>query len=769
MVLGNKLRLAVAALSDVGRRREHNQDYTTHQIPSDEQLLTDKGALFIICDGMGGYAAGEIASEIAATTIQDVYYKSEESNVISRIAEAIKQANLAVYNHAHEHPETAGMGTTAVVLIVHDGRAYYVNVGDSRGYLMREGHLRQVTQDHSWVAEQVRAGVLTDEQAINHPHRNVITRSLGTQPTINADLFIETLRDGDRVLLCCDGLHGYVAQADIEREVHSATDLDLGAQKLIDMANANGGPDNITALLVDLLEVPEPVRELEIPGGPPEEQIVTQPLPAVKRPRAQGRKSSPLAASGAKRSTAVAKSSGGRGARTALALVAVLVLAVLGTGAWYIGIGPYASARAATAQLDADTAHAKQVAQQSSSQDPAAALAALADARQRVLADIANPQANPSSVQSAQAVLDGPLATAVQTAVQHYNQVALITPLSLSSVYTYTVDCTGTAANSTVPLVTLTALATVTSNVAATGTQVLYALANGALYQIGVPVDTTTQQPNGGPVVCVALSLSGVSGVVALASDGATLYMLAQQSNGGFEVLGIGPTGTVAANGLPVTKIVQHFAVAAHNGETPVALAASAGAIYVGYKPGASGTPGIWVYRGNVSQGPAQTLTLPQPANSLAVVNGTVFGLLTDGTLGEFAANNSWQAISVQVQNPLTHDDPTSYVSATPVPTVSPAVTTTATGSTQFDSHDMLLADSALHTHLLVNDGAQSRLIRFIASGTGPGLGLAAQYVYDKPLVNVSPLAVTSNGTTLGVYGWSAGSLVALPIPEPSA
>ncbi len=770
MVLGNKLRLAAAALTDVGRRREHNQDYTTHQVPTDEQLLADKGALFVVCDGMGGYAAGEVASEIAATTIQDIYYKSDDSNTISRIAEAIKAANHAVYSYAREHPETAGMGTTAVVLVIHDGRAYFVNIGDSRGYLLREGHMRQVTQDHSWVAEQVRAGVLTDEQAQNHPHRNVITRSVGTQPTVSADLFIETLRDGDRLLLCCDGLHGYVPEADIEREVLGAADLDLGVQKLIDLANENGGPDNITAVLVDLLEVPEPLREVEIPTGPPEEQIVTQPLPAVKRARrpVKGRRSPPLAAQARpKPDPREARAASRRTARTLVGLVAVLALLVLGAGAWDIGFGPYAAARAANAQLNSDVSHARQVAQESGAQDPAAALAALADARQRVVADIQNPQLDPGSVQSAQAVLDGPLTAAVQAAVQHYNQVALITPLSLASVYTYTVSCTDPATNSTSSLATPTAMAAVTSPVATTSTQVLYAIANGTLYQLGVPITPTTLQPSGGGIVCDGVPLGGVTGALAVASDGATLYVLAQQRSG-YEVLGIALNGT-APNGLPGTKVVQQFALAIHNGETPVALAALGGTVYVAYKPGTSGTPGVWVYRGNVAAGPAQTLALPQPALSLAVVNGALFALLSDLTLGQTAANGSWQAISVQVQSPLTPDDPAFYVAATPVPTVAGGSTTAATNVAPFGSADTLLADPALHTHLFVNDGAQNRIVRFVASASGPGLGLAAQYVYGAPITNLHPLAVASNGTALGVYGWSGGDLIALAMPEPSS
>ena len=227
MVLAKRLRLAVAGLTDVGRRREHNQDNTTHVVPTDETTLEEKGALFVVCDGMGGHATGEVAAEMGVKTIPEAYYASKEPNIISALASAIKKANQAIFGYALEHTESTGMGTTCVTLLVHGGRGYFVNIGDSRGYIVRDGKMRQVTQDHSWVGEQVRLGLLTEEQARTHAHRNVITRSLGTQPTVNADLFVETLQDGDRVLLCSDGLHGYVEESAVERVMLQEDDPDL--------------------------------------------------------------------------------------------------------------------------------------------------------------------------------------------------------------------------------------------------------------------------------------------------------------------------------------------------------------------------------------------------------------------------------------------------------------------------------------------------------------------------------------------------------------
>src|SRR5579885_1908267 len=249
------MRLAAGDVTDVGRKRERNQDNVTQYIPTDEDVLEQKGALFVVCDGMGGHAAGEVAAELGVNTIRDAYYASRSKDTINALAAAIETANDAIYNRAREHPELSGMGTTCVAAALVDGRAFIVNIGDSRAYLVRDGKMRQITRDHSWVAEQVRVGLLTEDQARNHSHRNVITRSLGTQPNVMADLFVETMQNGDRLLLCSDGLHGYVEHDEIEREMVEHSDPDLAAQNLINMANENGGPDNITALIVHLIDV----------------------------------------------------------------------------------------------------------------------------------------------------------------------------------------------------------------------------------------------------------------------------------------------------------------------------------------------------------------------------------------------------------------------------------------------------------------------------------------------------------------------------------
>ena len=204
------LRLDVAQLTDVGRRRDHNEDNMAYVIPKDPAVMTHKGALLIVADGMGGHAAGEVASEIAVDTVSNAYYQDENDDVSTSLLQAIRRANAAIQQRAAENMLRSGMGTTCVAAVLRGNMAYIANIGDSRIYLVRQARIRQVSQDHSWVAEQVRAGLLTEEQARTHAQRNVITRSLGTQLEVDVDIFREPLEEGDTLLLCSDGLSGMV-------------------------------------------------------------------------------------------------------------------------------------------------------------------------------------------------------------------------------------------------------------------------------------------------------------------------------------------------------------------------------------------------------------------------------------------------------------------------------------------------------------------------------------------------------------------------------
>ncbi len=265
----SQLHLDVAQLTDVGRKREHNEDNMAYVIPKDPEAMAKKGALFIVADGMGGHAAGEVASEIAVDTVSNAYYQDDNDDVAESLLHAIRRANAAIHQRAAENMLRSGMGTTCVAAILRGNHAYIANVGDSRAYLLRNTSVRQVSQDHSWVAEQVRAGLLTEEQARTHAQRNVITRCLGTQADVDIDIFSEELEQGDSLILCTDGLSGLVSDEELQRIVNQYVPQE-SVYHLVERANENGGPDNITAIVVRVQEVgvePPNVRHPVRVGG----------------------------------------------------------------------------------------------------------------------------------------------------------------------------------------------------------------------------------------------------------------------------------------------------------------------------------------------------------------------------------------------------------------------------------------------------------------------------------------------------------------------
>ncbi len=252
--MSKQLRLDPAQLTDVGRKRPHNEDNMAHVIPKDPVVMGKQGALFIVADGMGGHAAGEIASEIAVDTVSKVYYQEDSDEVPTLLLRSIKRANALIHQRAAENMLRSGMGTTCVAAIMRGSSAYIANVGDSRAYLVRAGHIKRVSQDHSWVEEQVRAGLLTEDQARSHAQRNVITRCLGTQADVEVDIFYEQLQEGDTLLLCSDGLSGLVSDDDLRAIVEQHPPQE-SVYHLVERANENGGPDNITVIVVRVIEV----------------------------------------------------------------------------------------------------------------------------------------------------------------------------------------------------------------------------------------------------------------------------------------------------------------------------------------------------------------------------------------------------------------------------------------------------------------------------------------------------------------------------------
>ncbi len=245
-------RLSIAQRTDVGRLRPHNEDNVAYIVPKDTLLQAKRGALFIVADGMGGHAAGEVASEMAVSNISTLYYQDNDSDVAASLLHSIKYTNAAIYQRAREQVEHNGMGTTCVAAVLLDKRAYIANVGDSRAYLVRSGSIRQISQDHSWVAEQVRVGAMTEAEARIHEMRNMITRSLGSLPEVEVDIFIEQVQEEDTLILCSDGLSGMVSDNEILQIIERHTPQEC-VHHLIEQANAHGGVDNITVLVARVL------------------------------------------------------------------------------------------------------------------------------------------------------------------------------------------------------------------------------------------------------------------------------------------------------------------------------------------------------------------------------------------------------------------------------------------------------------------------------------------------------------------------------------
>ena len=224
-----------AALTDVGMRREGNEDSMLASPP-----------LFVVADGMGGAQAGEVASGIVIETLGKA---AEAEDMPGALALAIQDANERIHAMASGDRSLAGMGTTTTAAWVGDQRLTIAHVGDSRAYRLRDGHLEQLTEDHSLVGGLVRLGTLTEAEAEQHPQRSVILRAVGVEPTVEVDVTEHELDDDDVYLLCSDGLNSMVRNPVIEESLKLCDSLEKAAEMLIELANMSGGHDNITTVL----------------------------------------------------------------------------------------------------------------------------------------------------------------------------------------------------------------------------------------------------------------------------------------------------------------------------------------------------------------------------------------------------------------------------------------------------------------------------------------------------------------------------------------
>jgi len=242
--------IELANLTDPGCVRERNEDYYCYYEPDDDEVFRKRGRLIVVADGMGGHEGGEIASGIAVEMVRQTW-QSVEGDPTDLLVAALSNAHAAIQDYAREHPELAGMGTTCTAAAIVGERLYYGHVGDSRLYLFHHGGIRRVTHDHSLVQRLVDSGAITPEEAENHPDKNVLISALGMRGLVSVDVPDEPLRleSGDTLLICSDGLHGLVSDAEMLDAV-TRNDPRPACQELVQTARDRGGPDNITVQIV---------------------------------------------------------------------------------------------------------------------------------------------------------------------------------------------------------------------------------------------------------------------------------------------------------------------------------------------------------------------------------------------------------------------------------------------------------------------------------------------------------------------------------------
>lgn len=305
--------------TDVGRTREHNEDCFAvadlaraepeQMVSVHTQRVGERGALFMVADGMGGAAAGELASAMAVDIVlrelRALWVSAndaEPETFATALRSATESANAAIHDYASRHPENRGMGTTATLAGLLGDTLYLTQVGDSRAYLVRAGVARQITKDQSLMQKLIEAGEMTEEEAEQSERRNIILQALGPEAHVRIDLTHQRIRRGDILVLCSDGLSGQVRADEIGRVAERASDLEEACDKLIRLANDNGGPDNITVVVARFegegLELPGMADEVghrvfplggdETPTIPmerlPESLSTTAPFPTAGSP-----------------------------------------------------------------------------------------------------------------------------------------------------------------------------------------------------------------------------------------------------------------------------------------------------------------------------------------------------------------------------------------------------------------------------------------------------------------------------------------------------
>jgi serine/threonine protein phosphatase PrpC len=796
--LAKQLRLDVAQLTDVGRKREHNEDNMAFVIPKDPLVMANKGALFIVADGMGGHAAGEVASEIAVDTVSNMYYQDDSADVAVSLLRAIRRANASIHQRAAENMLRTGMGTTCVAAVLRGNIAYIANVGDSRAYLLRGSQVKQISQDHSWVAEQVRAGLLTEDQARTHAQRNVITRCLGTQAEVDVDVFHEELNEGDSLVLCTDGLSGLVSDEELLRIVDQFVPQE-SVYHLVERANENGGPDNITAIVARVQEVGEEPPGVRYPVGVGgrekgedtvilgmysdaplgvstngEERIPSAPLRLSSGPLI----SSPDSITAPQPALVKPQSGRGRLFYPTIALIALLIITLTGGGVFYF----LRVNESQTVNQALDTT--QQQMNQVQVNDPTSALKTLSTA-QKTLVDVQSNHRLDGAQMQRVTDLQDQLVSQVNKAIFTYNHNANICVLNYSS------NPIDTASTHTSPQSIAFAQNT-------KGAPFLYTLAlDNRVYEIN------NQNSQYGMISALPPGTSPM--FLSLASNGSLLFLVEKQVNSYFlRVFQPGAQGELGTPGAS-TLIDSTFT---NGGYVPAFTTAWGTNVYVVLSsPSDQGNARIASYvldpKGHLSTPKKTNISISAPIVSIAAFPDQLFLLLSTGDVQSTPLVNGSQPSTLPT--PVLAQPPIALPLATnangftigdPVPTVTTVTLNNQKGSAaplsvpsaSPVSTAMLTAGQVNHTpHLYIGDPVNYRVLDLeAASGlqvspspapTGTNvaassvkLQLVQQYVSSAGLSQVKSLAADPQGNKLAVLlqkPLSMASLVSISTGTP--
>ena len=717
--MSKQLRLDVAQLTDVGRKRPHNEDNMAYVIPKDPQVMTKKGALFIVADGMGGHAAGEVASEIAVDTVSYAYYQEDNEDIAVSLMHAIKRANTLIHQRAAENMLRSGMGTTCVAGVLRGGTAYIANVGDSRTYLVRNGQVRQVSQDHSWVAEQVRAGLLTEEQARSHAQRNVITRCLGTQADVEVDIFAEELQEGDSFILCSDGLSGFVSDDDLRAIVNQYVPQE-SVYHLVERANENGGPDNITAIVVRVQEVgwePPTTRHnghangrditnqttltdaqtsgftLQGAGEHSYSAAIRQPTGPLHPSESVTAPQPALALSGRRQ---------GRLLYPTLVLFILLVVTLVGSGIYYfLHVN-------SPGNFDSSYKQAQTLVSQGNSEassNPIQALQHLSKA-QAILLQLQNYALTDTQKQQVKSLLNGALTTAVKSAGSTYNAQSFITSCSTPQ----TIPAIGSGSTNTIAK----SIATVQST------------NNSAPFSYALGMDENLYQLNADNKNLQNMYPSNGAKMITIASDGTRLLALTMLPGQGtqadtYNVVLLTPDASGALKPTNSTPIDAQFT---KNGYTPNFLTAWSTDVYVVLTSATSPTSATLLHY-TVENNKLVTVPLKEneniatpPLTSIAAFpHHQLFLLANDGSVQSLTFPGGTKALPTPVSIGQPVSAPLSFsvnMFDASKPFVAPTMVSSSVSTLQLPGAKFLVAGTiGIAPHLYVVDDTLHRVLDF--------------------------------------------------------